>query len=104
MNFKLEIKKMKLLIFVFLAVVQVFEINCHARLMVPPARSSAWREDPTKYPPNYTDNEMSCGGVGIQWNQNGLYLLKSYPCLSHFYSSIKKKVVNVESVARNIQK
>lgn len=34
----------------------------HGRLDVPPARSSAWREDPIRFPSYYDDNQMYCGG------------------------------------------
>lgn len=53
---------------------KVFEINAHGRLLVPPARSSAWRENPILFPPNYEDNQMFCGGFDHQWNKNGLFL------------------------------
>jgi len=46
------------------------QINCHGRLLVPPARSSAWREDPVRFPINYEDNEMFCGGFNAQWRLN----------------------------------
>ncbi len=50
--------------------IQLVEINCHARLLVPPARSSAWREDPSRFPAYYDDNSMFCGGFFTQWGQN----------------------------------
>lgn len=41
----------------------------HGRLMDPPARNSMWRFG---YPNavNYDDNELFCGGYGVQWEQN----------------------------------
>lgn len=36
----------------------------------PPSRSSMWRFDyPT--PINWDDNQVYCGGFGVQWDQNG---------------------------------
>jgi hypothetical protein len=46
-------------------------VNCHGRLLVPPARSSAWREDPIRFPIYYDDNQMFCGGAYVQWTENG---------------------------------
>ncbi|KAK6168959.1 hypothetical protein SNE40_020105 [Patella caerulea] len=42
----------------------------HGRLLDPPSRSSMWREG-FKNPPNYDDNQLFCGGVQVQWEQNG---------------------------------
>lgn len=44
-------------------------VSGHGRLMDPPARNSMWRFG---YPNavNYNDNELFCGGYGIQWEQN----------------------------------
>ncbi|KAF8764480.1 hypothetical protein HNY73_022546 [Argiope bruennichi] len=42
----------------------------HARLMIPPSRSSMWRLGfPTKR--NFNDNALYCGGIQIQWQRNG---------------------------------
>lgn len=41
----------------------------HGRLMDPPARNSMWRFG-FGTPINYSDNEVFCGGVGIQFKQN----------------------------------
>ena len=49
---------------------QLILVNCHGRLLVPPARTSAWREDPIKFTVNYDDNEMFCGGFNTQWLVN----------------------------------
>jgi hypothetical protein len=46
------------------------EVNGHGMLLVPPARSSAWREDPVRFEPNYDDNMMFCGGVDRQYRIN----------------------------------
>lgn len=43
----------------------------HGRLLDPPARSSAWRFD-KKFPIEYTDNEMFCGGFQVQYIKNGI--------------------------------
>jgi hypothetical protein len=61
---------MKKLILFFLHSIIIIEINCQGRLLVPPARSSAWREDPIRFPVNYDDNLMSCGGFDQLWNVN----------------------------------
>jgi hypothetical protein len=42
-------------------------ISGHGRLLDPPARSSAWREDPVRFPMYYDDNQMFCGGFFTQW-------------------------------------
>ena len=55
-----------------LLVVYVTRTDAHGRLSDPPARSTAWREFGTSsYPPEYTDNEMFCGGFGVQWFTHG---------------------------------
>ncbi|XP_047475550.1 uncharacterized protein LOC125029613 isoform X2 [Penaeus chinensis] len=41
----------------------------HGRLMYPPSRSSAWRLG-FDTPENFNDNELFCGGFGIQYGQN----------------------------------
>ena len=45
-------------------------VDAHGRLMVPPARSSAWREDPLRFVPDYGDNQMFCGGIDVQYRIN----------------------------------
>ena len=42
----------------------------HARLMNPPARNSMWRFG-FPNPVNYNDNEVFCGGFGIQYQKHG---------------------------------
>ncbi|KAK3592827.1 hypothetical protein CHS0354_019055 [Potamilus streckersoni] len=42
----------------------------HGRLLDPPSRSSMWRYG-FPNPPNYDDNQVYCGGVQVQWEQNG---------------------------------
>ena len=49
----------------------VYHIEGHGRLMDPPARSTAWRENQNMFPAYYNDMEMFCGGKPTQWNQNG---------------------------------
>lgn len=39
-------------------------IDCHGRLLEPPARNTLWRFG-FKAPPNYNDNELFCGGIGV---------------------------------------
>jgi hypothetical protein len=63
---------MKTIFLVVLSTVLLLkEINAHGRLVVPPARSTAWRENPSLFPAYYNDMEMFCGGKSTQWNQNG---------------------------------
>lgn len=45
-------------------------ISGHGMVVVPPNRSSRWRCD-NSAPANYNDNEVWCGGLNVQWNQNG---------------------------------
>jgi len=47
----------------------VVGLNGHARMMDPPARNSMWRLGYSN-PTNYNDNEVFCGGFGVQFNQN----------------------------------
>lgn len=49
---------------------QIAKVNSHGLLLIPPARSSAWREDPARFPSYYGDNQMFCGGVNTQYSQN----------------------------------
>ncbi|XP_005092455.1 uncharacterized protein LOC101859842 [Aplysia californica] len=42
----------------------------HGRLLEPPSRSSMWRLG-YDTPHNYDDNQLFCGGVGVQYGQNG---------------------------------
>ncbi len=46
--------------------------EAHGRLLVPPARSSAWREDPARFPSYFDDAQMFCGGFQTQWGVNGM--------------------------------
>ncbi|XP_074596056.1 uncharacterized protein LOC141851240 [Brevipalpus obovatus] len=45
-------------------------VNSHGRLFEPPARSSMWRFGFPTYP-NYEDSELFCGGIKVQWQDNG---------------------------------
>ncbi|CAF0817909.1 unnamed protein product [Brachionus calyciflorus] len=42
--------------------VKFISVYSHGRLLDPPARSSAWREDSSKFPIYFFDNQMFCGG------------------------------------------
>jgi hypothetical protein len=54
----------------FILVFSLIEIIAgHGRLMEPPARNSMWRFG-YGTPINYSDNEVFCGGVGIQFKKN----------------------------------
>lgn len=62
--------KLVALFLIIIIIINITEINCHGRLLVPPARSSAWREDPVRFPVNYDDSSMFCGGFGKLWHEN----------------------------------
>ncbi len=47
------------------------EVTNHGFLSDPPARSSAWREDPDLFPINHNDDRMNCGSKRKQWRDNG---------------------------------
>jgi hypothetical protein len=57
---------------------QVIESEAHGRLLVPPARSSAWREDPARFPSYFDDAQMFCGGFQTQWGANGKVIFKFF--------------------------
>lgn len=62
-------------------------ISGHGRLLDPPARSSAWREDPVRFPMFYDDNQMFCGGFFTQWTTHSrieLTFYNIYPSLYQF--------------------
>lgn len=62
---------MKILILIYTFVcINIIGIDCHGRLIDPPARTSAWRVDPVKFPYVYYDNQMFCGGFETQWRKN----------------------------------
>jgi len=42
----------------------IMETYGHGRLLEPPARNTLWRFG-FKAPPNYNDNELFCGGIGV---------------------------------------
>jgi hypothetical protein len=52
----------------------IMRSEAHGRLLVPPARSSAWREDPARFPTYFDDAQMFCGGFQTQWGVNGMSL------------------------------
>ena len=60
-------------------------ISGHGRLLDPPARSSAWREDPVRFPMFYDDNQMFCGGFFTQWTTHSRIELTFYKKLSLFF-------------------
>lgn len=60
---------------IFSIFVKVVFISCHGRLLDPPARTSAWRED-SRFPPFYNDAEMFCGGFDTQWRLNSNFSFK----------------------------
>jgi hypothetical protein len=46
------------------------EASGHGMMLEPPNRGSLWRFD-WQQPANYNDNEFFCGGVVVQYGQNG---------------------------------
>lgn len=52
---------------ILVVLVVLSEVTAHGRLRDPPARSSAWREDQSRFPVDYNDNQMFCGGFYTQW-------------------------------------
>ena len=63
---------MKLLILAFVGIVVGLQLvknaEGHGKLMNPPSRSSIWRFPEFAHlnpVPNYSDNELFCGGVGV---------------------------------------
>lgn len=54
----------KLFVLTLVTAINLQEISGHGMMWDPINRSSAWRKGfPVE--PNYTDNEHSCGGVGV---------------------------------------
>ena len=47
-----------------LVLLTALETHGHGRLREPPSRSSMWRDGFDNIP-NYTDNQLSCGGAGV---------------------------------------
>jgi len=58
---------MNLIFFALLSVFAVERVVGHGRLMNPPARNSMWRHGYPN-PVNFNDNELFCGGYGVQWS------------------------------------
>lgn len=65
------IRKIICLASIFIFGLQINLIDSHGRLLVPPARTSAWREDPARFPSYFDDAQMFCGGFQNQWGANG---------------------------------
>lgn len=51
-------------IFVVLCSVLVANVYGHGMMLNPVGRQSRWRYD-SSAPPNYTDNELYCGGITV---------------------------------------
>ena len=64
-------------------------LNAHGRLIVPPARSSAWREDNKRFPVYYDDNQMYCGG-SFQLRNNGKIIFDVFFFLFFSFRAIQK--------------
>lgn len=61
---------LKILLFNFFLTCAVDIVHGHGRLIDPPSRSTMWRYG-FNNPPNYNDNQLYCGGVQVQYEQNG---------------------------------
>jgi hypothetical protein len=51
----------------------------HGKLMNPPSRSSIWRLPEFAHlnpVPNYSDNELYCGGVGVRSSTKNLFTIQ----------------------------
>ncbi|CAD7093491.1 unnamed protein product [Hermetia illucens] len=57
-------------IFVVLCSVLVANVYGHGMMLNPVGRQSRWRYD-SSAPPNYTDNELYCGGITALWQTYG---------------------------------
>ena len=68
----MKMRKLILLVIATEFLLKIGHVESHVRLNNPPARSTAWREDPINFPSNYNDYEMNCGGKSVQWDQNGI--------------------------------
>jgi hypothetical protein len=91
-------KQMKLILsLAILIAVNICQIKGHGRLLVPPARSSAWREDSRTFAPDYNDNQMFCGGFYTQYSLNSkIFSFKNqnlfiYTDLLFFFLKFKKR-------------
>lgn len=52
------------ILYLFLSLFVLSQVDGHGRLIDPPARSTAWRYG-FKTPVNYNDNELYCGGYTV---------------------------------------
>ena len=73
-----------------LVVITVRNVESHGRLLEPPSRSSMFRfaySDPMLIPhrdliqPNYLDNQLNCGGRGVNIKQSRNYRGTSNDCV-----------------------
>ncbi|GFO23683.1 hypothetical protein PoB_005018800 [Plakobranchus ocellatus] len=55
---------------VLVVLLLVVGVKGHGRLLEPPSRGSMWRLG-YPAPVNYNDNQLFCGGVGVQYGVNG---------------------------------
>lgn len=63
-------RRSKRLMLVVVMSVYVQSSHQHGRVIDPPARSTAWRYG-YDTPVDYDDNQLYCGGLQVQWGQNG---------------------------------
>ncbi|OWF51842.1 hypothetical protein KP79_PYT05652 [Mizuhopecten yessoensis] len=62
--------RLKILVFNILLSCALDSVYGHGRLIDPPSRSTMWRYGFSN-PPNYNDNQLYCGGLQVQYEQNG---------------------------------
>lgn len=62
-------RSVSLLVWAVMLLFETSDVLGHGRMLNPPARSSAWRED-SRFPTYYDDNQMFCGGFYTQWIVN----------------------------------
>ena len=88
---------MKLILILTIFVISLLiKVESHGRLTVPPARSSAWREDPARFPAYYDDAQMFCGGFQTQWGANGWK--------NDYKQQKKKRIFFIESIMFSLKK
>ncbi|XP_059147507.1 uncharacterized protein LOC131935160 [Physella acuta] len=59
-----------ILVMTFVVWLLAHKVQGHGRLLEPPSRASMWRMG-FNTPPNYDDNQLFCGGVKVQYEDNG---------------------------------
>jgi len=63
----------------------LFKIKTEGILWEPVSRMSAWRVNSTQFPTYYSDKVICCGGLTVQWNQNGKRFKKTNQSNQSYY-------------------